>query len=290
MDRTGLSWEIVFIDDGSTDATLACLKKIQAEISKTRSQACVIVIEFSRNFGKEAALSAGIDHARGAAAIPLDADMQDPPELIPDLVDQWRQGFDVVNAVRKTRRGESWAKRVSAHLFYRLIGKVSSIDIPADTGDFRLISRQVLDVLKTLPERRRFMKGIFAWVGFKTANVYYDRPNRYAGKTSWNYLKLFHFAVEGITSFSTTPLRICTYLGLLVAVVSLVYSAFVIVKTIVWGDPVAGYPSLMVVILFLGAVQLIALGIIGEYLGRVYEETKQRPIYVLRRIYRPDDQ
>lgn len=289
-DSSELTWEIVFVNDGSTDNTLEVLQALKSKSAAQSRPIKIRVLDLSRNFGKEAALSAGIDYVSGRAAIPIDADLQDPPELIPELVKKWNQGFDVVNAVRRTRSGEGWAKRWSAFLFYRLLGRLSTINIPCDTGDFRLISRPVIEVLKRLPERRRFMKGLFAWVGFKVGTVYYDRPNRVVGKSSWNYLKLTHFAIEGITSFSTAPLRLCTYFGLLTALCSLIYSLVVVFKTIVWGDPVAGYPSLMVVVLFLGAVQLIALGIIGEYLGRVYEESKQRPLYVVREIYETDEQ
>ena len=288
-DSTDLCWEIVFINDGSTDNTLAVLRSLRNAVTQQSRPIQIKIIDLSRNFGKEAALSAGIDHVSGRAAVPIDADLQDPPELIPELIDKWKQGYDVVNAVRRSRSGEGWAKRWSAFFFYRILGRLSSITIPPDTGDFRLISRPVIEVLKRIPERRRFMKGLFAWVGFNVDVVYYDRPNRVVGQTSWNYLKLTHFAVEGITSFSTAPLRLCTYFGLITALSSLIYSAVVIFKTVVWGDPVAGYPSLMVVVLFLGAVQLIALGIIGEYLGRVYEEAKQRPLYVVREIYELDD-
>ena len=288
-DLTDQFWEVVFINDGSIDNTLEVLLELKKKSAARPRPIPIKIIDLSRNFGKEAALSAGIDHVSGRAAIPIDADLQDPPDLIPELMEKWKQGYDVVNAVRRSRSGEGWAKRWSAFFFYRLLGRLSTINIPPDTGDFRLISRPVIDVLKRLPERRRFMKGLFAWVGFKVAVVHYDRPSRAVGQSSWNYLKLTHLAIEGITSFSTAPLRLCTYFGLVTAAGSLIYSAAVIFKTMVWGDPVAGYPSLMVVVLFLGAVQLIALGIIGEYLGRVYEESKQRPLYVVRQIYESND-
>jgi glycosyltransferase involved in cell wall biosynthesis len=274
-----VTWEIVFINDGSTDETLDLLKNLAHEDSR------IIVVDFSRNFGKEAALTAALDICRGRAAIPVDADLQDPPDLIPELITKWRQGYDVVNAVRRSRREDGRVKRYSAHVFYRLLGRLSEITLPADTGDFRLLSRPVIDALKTMPERRRFMKGMFAWVGFQCTDIFYDRKARVAGKTSWSYFKLFNFAIEGITSFSSAPLRLAMYLGLGVACLSMVYAGVVIFKTLVWGDAVAGYPSLMVALLFLGAMQLICIGIIGEYLGRVYEESKGRPIYLVKAIY-----
>jgi glycosyltransferase involved in cell wall biosynthesis len=248
----------------------------------------VVVIDLSRNFGKEAALTAGLDHTLGDCAIPLDADLQDPPEMIPELLAKWREGFDVVNAVRITRDGESWLKRASAHIFYRVINRMSNVEIPPDTGDFRLISRPALDALKMLPERRRFMKGLFAWVGFRTANVYYHREPRYAGKTKWNYWRLWNFALEGITSFSQVPLQLASYLGFLVSLCAFLYAITLIISTLVYGNPVKGYPSMMVTLLFLGGVQLMALGVIGEYLGRIYEESKQRPVYLVRKIWAND--
>jgi glycosyltransferase involved in cell wall biosynthesis len=243
------------------------------------------VVDLSRNFGKEAALTAGIEFASGDVVIPIDADLQDPPEVIPELVKKWEEGFDVVNAVREERAGETAVKKGTAHLFYRLFNKMSHVKIPEDTGDFRLLSRKAVEALKAMPERRRFMKGLFAWVGFKTTEIKYFRDARLAGETSFNYWKLWNFALDGITSFSTFPLRICSYLGLGVAFLALIYAAIIIAKTLLYGDPVKGYPSLMAVVLFIGGIQLIGLGIIGEYLGRVYEETKQRPIYLTKQLY-----
>ncbi len=279
LGQVNLTFEIIFINDGSTDQTLDLLKNISENDGR------IVVVDLSRNFGKEAALTAGLDICRGRAAIPVDADLQDPPDLIPELIAQWGKGYDVVNAVRRSRRDDSRFKRYSAHVFYRALGRLSAINLPADTGDFRLLSRPVIDALKAMPERRRFMKGMFAWVGFKSADVFYDRKARVAGKTTWNYFKLFNLAIEGITSFSSAPLRLAMYLGLGVACLSMTYAAVVIFKTLVWGDSVAGYPSLMVALLFLGAMQLICIGIIGEYLGRVYEESKGRPIYLVKSIY-----
>jgi glycosyltransferase involved in cell wall biosynthesis len=240
----------------------------------------------SRNFGKESALTAGLDICSGHAAIPIDADLQDPPELIPELIDKWKSGYDVVNAVRRSRQKDSNFKRVSAHLFYRILGRLSDINVPVDTGDFRLLSRPVIDVLKQMPERRRFMKGMFSWVGFKRTSVFFDRKARVAGHTNWNFLKLTNLAIEGITSFSSAPLRLATYLGILVASLSIIYAVIIVFKTIIWGEEVAGYASLMVALLFLGSMQLICLGIIGEYIGRIYEESKGRPIYIVKEIYK----
>ncbi len=277
LDAAGLTWELVCVNDGSRDGTLPALVRLAGEDARVR------VYDLSRNFGKEAALTAGLDQARGSVAVPLDADLQDPPELIPALVAKWREGFDVVNAVRAAREGEGWLKQASARWFYRVMNRLSAIDIPRDTGDFRLLSRAALDALRQMPERRRFMKGMFVWVGFPTASVTYRRAGRHAGRTSWNYWRLWNFALEGITSFSQAPLRIASYLGLAVATLSLLYALVVILRTLIFGNPVSGYPSLMTAVLFLGGVQLVALGVIGEYIGRIYEETKQRPVYIIRR-------
>ena len=209
-------------------------------------------------------MTAGLDQARGQAVIPIDADLQDPPELIPALIAKWREGYEVVNAARETREGESWIKRGTARLFYRAMNRLSDIPIPRDTGDFRLLSRPALDALRRMPERRRFMKGMFVWVGFRTASVSYCRSGRYAGKTSWNYWRLWNFAIEGITSFSQAPLQIASYIGLATACLSLLYGCFLLVRTLLFGNPVSGYPSIMVAILLLGGVQLTALGVIGE--------------------------
>lgn len=279
MNEIGEPWEMLCVNDGSRDDTLERLLALHREDPR------VVVIDFSRKFGKEAALTAGLDHASGDAAIPLDADLQDPPELIPELLAKWREGFEVVNAVRITRDGESWFKRSSAHLFYRVINRLSNVDIPPDTGDFRLISRPALEALKQLPERRRFMKGLFAWVGFRSTNVYYHREPRHAGKTKWNYWRLWNFAVEGITSFSQVPLQLASYLGFTVSFLALLYAAWLIIQTLVYGNSVKGYPSMMVTLLFLGGIQLMALGVIGEYLGRIYEESKQRPVYLVRQTW-----
>ncbi len=280
MDGCGESWEMICVNDGSTDDTLLQLIALHQQDSR------ILVIDLSRNFGKEAALTAGLDAAQGDAAIPLDADLQDPPEVIPELLARWHEGYDVVNAVRLSRDGESWIKRASAHFFYRVINRMSEVDIPADTGDFRLLSRPVLDALQTLPERRRFMKGLFAWVGFRTTAVAYHRASRHTGKTTWNYWKLWNFAVEGITSFSQVPLQLAAYLGFLVSSLAFLYAIWLIISTLVYGNTVKGYPSMMVTLLFLGGVQLMALGVIGEYLGRIYEESKHRPVYLVRHVWK----
>jgi glycosyltransferase involved in cell wall biosynthesis len=279
LDGLSLTWELVCVNDGSRDGTLPALIRLRAEDSRVR------VFDLTRNFGKEAAMTAGLDQARGTVVIPLDADLQDPPEVIPALIAKWREGYDVVNAVRAAREGEGWLKRSSAHLFYRVINRLSAIEIPRDTGDFRLLSRAAIEALRQMPERRRFMKGMFVWVGFPTASVTYRRAGRHGGQTSWNYWRLWNFALEGITSFSQVPLRVASYIGLAVALLSLLYAVVIILRTLLFGNPVNGYPSLMVAILFLGGVQLVALGVIGEYIGRIYEETKQRPIYIIRRSW-----
>jgi glycosyltransferase involved in cell wall biosynthesis len=269
-------WEIICVNDGSRDDTLAQLSALHQLDPRVK------IINFSRNFGKEIALTAGIDHACGQAVIPIDADLQDPPELIVDLVNKWREGYDVVNATRRTRQGESWLKQATAGAFYKVLEKTADIPIPRNTGDFRLLSRPAVEALKRIPERTRFMKGLFAWVGFKQATVLYDRHPRHAGQTKWNYWRLWNFAIDGIVSFSSTPLKIWGYFGLLIASLSFLYASLLIIRTWVYGIDLPGYASLMVVVLFLGGIQLITLGILGEYLGRIYDETKQRPLYIVR--------
>jgi polyisoprenyl-phosphate glycosyltransferase len=279
LDRLGMSYEIVCINDGSKDNTLRGL------IDHHKRHSAIKVVDLSRNFGKEIALTAGLDYATGAAVIPLDADLQDPPELIGQLVEKWKEGYDVVYGTRRSRQGESWLKRFTANVFYQTIGKMSRVPIPPDTGDFRLLDRRVIEALKQLPERTRFMKGLFAWVGFKQTSVLFDREPRHQGKTTWNYWKLWNFAIDGITSFSLAPLKIWSYIGLFISLLSLFYASFLVLRTIVFGIDVAGYASIIVAVLFLGGIQLITLGIIGEYLGRVYEEVKGRPIYLVRDVY-----
>ena len=272
----GGGWEILFVDDGSTDATLAAIVACNLTDARVRG------LSLSRNFGKEAALSAGLDHARGSAVIPMDVDMQDPPEVVPEMVAKWREGHEMVFGVRRCRDSDGWAKRITAGLYYRAHNIVSSDKIPENAGDFRLMDRKVVDVIRAMPERNRFMKGLFAWAGFKQAAVEYDRSERETGTTKFNYWKLWTLALDGITSASTVPLRIWSYVGALVALFALGYATFLAVQTMLFGNPVPGYASIMVSVLFLGGVQLISLGVLGEYVGRILTETKQRPLYVVR--------
>ncbi|MCB4822820.1 glycosyltransferase family 2 protein [Roseicella aerolata] len=288
MQRLGMSWEVVYVDDGSSDGTLDLLLALKAARPE------VAVVALSRNFGKEAALTAGLDHARATdAIIVIDADLQDPPEVIPDLVAAWREGVDVAYAQRRSRAGETWLKRTTASAFYRVMQRLGGpVRMPADTGDFRLMSRRAVDALLQLRERHRFMKGLFAWVGFPSRAVLYDRDPRAAGSTKWNYRRLWTLSLEGITSFTTFPLRVATWLGLATAAFALVFGGWVVLKALLYGNPVPGYPSLMTVVLLLGGVQLVTLGVIGEYLGRVFNETKGRPLYVVGRHLpsgRPED-
>ncbi len=275
IEEVTTDFEIVCVDDGSRDDTLALLKGYH------RKDARIKLIALSRNFGKEAALTAALDHCIGDAVIPLDADLQDPPELIPEMWAKWKEGYQVVLATRKSRPGDSWFKRVSAEGFYKVINSVSTVKIPRNTGDFRLMDRSVVESVKQLPERTRFMKGIFAWVGYKTHTIYFDRENRAAGSTSWNYRRLWHFALDGIFSFTTVPLRIWTYVGAVISMLAFLYALWIIFHTMYYGVNLPGYASLMVAVLFMGGIQLISLGVIGEYVGRIYRETKQRPIYLV---------
>lgn len=279
MEAIGLPFEVVYVNDGSRDQTLQIMLALQAADPR------VAVVNLSRNFGKEIALTAGLDHAAATdAVVVIDADLQDPPEVIPDLVAAWQQGFDVAYAQRRVREGETWVKKATAAGFYRVMQRIGGkVQLPANTGDFRLMSRRSLDALLALREHHRFMKGLFAWVGFPSTPVLYDRAPRAAGTTKWNYWKLWNFSLEGITSFTVGPLKVATYLGLVTAVFAAIFGAQIILKTLIWGNPVAGYPSLMAVVLFLGGVQLMTLGIIGEYLGRVFNETKGRPLYIIER-------
>ncbi len=266
---------VLYVDDGSTDGTWEILQGM------ARSDRTVALLRLSRNFGKELALTAGLDQVQSGAVLILDADGQDPPELIPQFVAKWREGYDDVHGTRVQRQGESWLKRATAAGFYRVIGRLSKTPIPADTGDFRLLSPRSLAALGQLRERHRFMKGLFGWVGFNQVAIPYRREPRLAGRSKFGFWKLWNFALEGITSFSTAPLRVATYLGVLTAVLAFVFAVWIMLKAMLWGDPVAGWPTMMVVILFLGGVQLVALGLIGEYLGRLYDESKQRPLYLV---------
>jgi glycosyltransferase involved in cell wall biosynthesis len=269
------NFEIVYINDGSTDDTLEIIKQLRESDSQ------VTLIDLSRNFGKEIALTAGLQNAIGDAVIVIDTDLQDPPELIPELINEWQNGYDVVYAQRTHRKGESLVKRTTAHFFYRIIQRISKISIPEDTGDFRILSRRAVNALNSFDEQHRFMKGLFAWIGYRQKAVHYQRDPRHAGETKWNYWKLWNFAIDGITSFTIAPLKISTYLGLLTAAGAFIYGFYMFMETLIIGNPVPGYPSLIVIILFLGGVQLVAIGILGEYLGRIFNETKRRPLYFI---------
>jgi glycosyltransferase involved in cell wall biosynthesis len=272
-------FEVVCIDDGSVDDTLERLRQVATVDSRYR------VIELSRNFGKEAALTAGIDHAQGDAVIPIDADLQDPPELIARMIAEWQAGADVVLAKRTNRSVDTLLKRKTAQWFYRVHNRLSPIAVPENVGDFRLLNRAAVDALKKLPEQQRFMKGLFAWVGFRTKTIEYVRQNRAAGNSKFSGWRLWNFAIEGITSFSTAPLRVWTYVGFVIAAVTLLYAAFIVARTLISGIDVPGYASLLVAVLFLGGLQLISVGVLGEYIGRIYIESKQRPTYIVREVY-----
>jgi glycosyltransferase involved in cell wall biosynthesis len=279
LEATGLAFEFVYVNDGSRDGTLGLMTELAGRDGRAA------VVNLSRNFGKEIALTAGLDHARGTEAIVvIDADLQDPPEVIPDLIAAWRRGYDIAYAQRTVRHGESWLKKATAASFYRLMQRVGGkVELPRDTGDFRLMSRRSLDALLKLREQHRFMKGLFAWVGFPAIAVPYERAPRHAGTTKWNWWKLWNLSLEGITSFTVGPLKVATYLGLLVSLGAVIYLVQLVIRTAIFGNPVAGYPSLMAVVLFLGGVQMMMLGIIGEYLGRIFNEVKGRPLYVVER-------
>ncbi len=272
--RLDQTCEVVFINDGSTDDTLALMHRLRDLHGN------ITVVDLSRNFGKEIAVTAGLDHARGDAVVVMDTDLQHPPAVIADLIAGWREGYEVVYGVRRTREGESWLRRTTANLFYRLMNKVGEAPLPQNAGDFRLLSRKAADAVIKLREHHRFMKGVFAWVGFPTKAVAFDVEPRFAGKTKWNYWKLWNFSIEGITSHTIAPLRVSTYLGLCVAALSFVYGAYIIGKAALFGDPAPGFPTLAALVLFLGGVQLVVLGVMGEYLGRVFNETKNRPLYL----------
>jgi polyisoprenyl-phosphate glycosyltransferase len=281
--RPEIQVEVVFINDGSSDGTLDCLLACQQRDSRVR------IVDLSRNFGKEAAMSAGLKAARGDVVVPIDVDLQDPPELILEMLAKWREGYEVVLGRRVNRDSDSWAKRASANWFYRIHNKIADRKLPENVGDFRLMDRAVVDALSELPESRRFMKGLFAWVGFRTTYVDYARPERVAGTTKFNGWRLWNFALEGVTSFSTDPLRIWTYLGFIVSLMSFVFAMFIAVRVLIQGVDVPGYASMMVAVTFLGGLQLMGIGVIGEYLGRTYLESKRRPVFLVRRIYEPKD-
>ena len=282
-DPAARSFEILFIDDGSSDSTLERVRAANAADPRIRA------LSLSRNFGKEAALSAGLDHARGLAVIPIDVDLQDPPSAIAPMIAKWRAGFDVVYGVRDNRESDTLPKRLTADLYYRAHNWLSSDKIPEHAGDFRLLDRRVVEVIKSMPERNRFMKGLFAWAGFKSAGVTYHREERTVGETKFNYWKLWTLAVDGITSASTVPLRVWSYLGAAVALFALGFAIFIIIRTLASGIEVPGYASIMVAVLFLGGLQLFSLGVLGEYVGRILTEVKHRPLYVVRDTVGSDD-
>lgn len=271
--------EIIFINDGSDDGTLDRLHE-EAQRDDT-----IVIANLTRNFGKEAALVAGIDLASGDAAVPMDVDLQDPPELIAEFIRKWRQGYDVVYGVRVARDSDTATKRATAGWFYRLFNAISDTKIPENAGDFRLLDRRVLEALKTLPERTRFMKGLYAWVGFSSIGVPYERPARVAGESKWNYLHLWRFALDGFVSFSTAPLKIWLILGAVISVLSFFYGSYLFFKTLVLGVDIPGYASIMIAILFFGGIQLLSIGVIGEYLSRLFIEVKARPIYLIESVY-----
>jgi glycosyltransferase involved in cell wall biosynthesis len=267
--------EVIYIDDGSNDSSWEMVSQFKHSLHQIRS------LRLSRNFGKEAAMSAGMQAASGRCVILLDADLQDPPEYIPDMVKAWQDGAQVVEMQRRERHGESWVKRTTAHCFYRFMSKISDHPITENVGDFRLMDQKVVNVINTLPERTRFMKGLLAWPGFTRKVLTFDRDPRLAGDTKWNYPKLIHLALEGITSFSTKPLRWATMAGLTTSAIAFIMALVILTKTLLWGDAVAGYPSTILIVLFLGGIQLLSIGVLGEYVGRLFIESKQRPLYVL---------
>jgi glycosyltransferase involved in cell wall biosynthesis len=284
LDNIDPNWEIVCVNDGSRDNTLEVVRAKHAEDPRVK------LVSFSRNFGKEAALTAGIAYTTGQAVIPIDADLQDPPELIPEMIAKWREGYKVVLATRRLRSGDGFLKKYTALSFYWVIDAMSHNNIPKNTGDFRLMDRVAVEALKQLPERTRFMKGLLSWVGFKTTQVFYDRPDRAAGETSFNFFSLWKLALDGVFSFSTIPLKIWTYLGACISLLSFIYAIFLIIRTLLGGTDLPGYTSLMVAVLFMGGIQLMSLGIVGEYVGRIYRETKRRPLYIVEEALGAKDQ
>jgi glycosyltransferase involved in cell wall biosynthesis len=279
MRGSGLAYEIVFVNDGSTDQTLAVMQSLRA------ANPDITIVNLSRNFGKETAMTAGIAHAIGDAIAIIDTDLQDPPELIPDMIAEWRAGYDVVYAQRTERAGETWMKKTTARLFYWIVRHMGGpVSIPRDTGDFRLMSRRAAQALLQIPERHRFMKGLYAWIGYRQKAIPYRRHARFTGRSKWNYWQLWNLAIEGITSFTIVPLKLATYVGFLIALAAFAYGLVIVAKAIFFGEAVRGFPTIMSVMLLLGGVQLIVLGFIGEYLGRIFDETKQRPLYLLESV------
>lgn len=279
LERDHLRYELVFVNDGSQDDTLSRL------IARSAADRHIRIVNLSRNFGKEAALTAGIDHAKGDVLIPMDIDLQDPPDLIGPFMERWREGYDIVYGVRTARLTDTTAKRMSAGWFYWAFNLMSPVRIPPNVGDFRLVDRRAAEVLRQLPERNRFMKGLFAWVGFNSIGVPYERPERAAGTTKFNYWRLWNFALDGVVSFSTAPLRAWFYVGVVIATIAVFYAIFIITRVLILGIDTPGYASLLIAVLLMGAIQLLSLGIIGEYLGRLFHEVKGRPIYIVEGIY-----
>lgn len=275
-EQSDFSWEILLVNDGSTDSTLDIMRQLRKDDER------VNYLDLSRNFGKEHAMLAGFDYVKGDCTIIMDADLQDPPELIPQMLTYWAEGYDDVYAKRKSRGKESWLRKRFSLLFYAILKKTSRFDVLENVGDFRLLDRCCIETLKRLRETERYTKGLFCWIGYRKKEIVFDRGDRVAGKSSWSFSTLFGLAVEGITSYTVAPLRISTILGCLISLVAFIYMFYILFKTLIWGDPVQGFPTLMVVILFLGGIQLLSLGVIGEYLGRIFNETKNRPIYVAR--------
>ncbi|EUJ41893.1 glycosyltransferase family 2 protein [Brochothrix campestris] len=269
------AFEYLFVDDGSADGTLMHLNHYRQKDQRVQ------ILALSRNYGKETAMIAGLDYATGDAVVILDADLQDPPALIEEMVYWWEQGYDDVYAKRRSRKGESWLKKITSQRYYAMLQKTTRIPLQRDTGDFRLLDRRCVDALKQMRETQRYTKGLFSWIGYKKKELLFDRQPRAAGKTKWNYLNLINLAIEGFTSFTTVPLRISTVAGFIVSIIAFIYMIVILIKTLLFGSDVSGYPSLMIMILFLGGIQLISLGVIGEYLGRIFNESKNRPLYFI---------
>jgi glycosyltransferase involved in cell wall biosynthesis len=282
-DTKNYEFEFLFVNDGSRDDTMNIIKEYAAQDDR------VAYVDLSRNFGKEIAMIAGLDHVTGDATVIIDADLQDPPELIPKMIKYWEEGYDDVYAKRNSREGESWFKKASSKLYYRILQKATHITIQQDTGDFRLLDKRCVEALTQIRESQRYTKGMFSWIGYKKKEITYDRDPRIAGETKWNYVKLFNFAIDGLTSFTTAPLRISSLMGILISIVAFFFIVVLVIRTALFGDPVEGYPSLMAVILFLGGVQLMSLGIIGEYIGRIFNETKNRPLYFIEEYHSATD-
>jgi len=279
-ETTNYDFEFLFVNDGSRDKTLEIIKTYAGKDHR------VSYVNLSRNFGKETAMIAGLDHVTGDATVIIDADLQDPPELIPEMISYWEKGYDDVYARRNSRNGESWLKKSTSAVFYKVLQRSTHIPIQQDTGDFRLLDKRCVEALRQFRESQRYTKGMFSWIGYKKKEISYDRDPRAAGETKWNYFKLLDLAIEGITSFTTAPLRISTFLGIATSILAFIYILFLVIRTIFFGSDLAGYPSMMAVILFLGGVQLLSLGIIGEYIARIFNETKNRPLYFVEEYHK----